>query len=303
VGNFSKSYWNITVGGGTFNGKYNITLTFGDNETYTISTPAANTLLAKYDGTWEVFSKYISGQTNWKTQLDWVNLQVKVDSLQTFSDFALTDASDPLPVMMSYFGASVNGRDAALRWITESEINNRGFEIQRRQRIAESCCHSREGGNPEFSDWMPVGFVAGHGTTTQQRIYDYSDRKLYSGNYQYRLKQIDYNGNSEYYELQNPSDVLIGIPSGYNVSQNYPNPGNPRTKIDYELPVDARVSMKVYDIAGREVVVLVDELKRAGYHTAEFDGSNLASGIYFYRLISGDSGQRFIKTMKMLLVK
>ncbi len=87
-------------------------------------------------------------------------------------------------------------------------------------------------------------------------------------------------------------------PVGFSV-QNYPNPFNPVTTIRYSLPVDAKVVIKVYDILGREVTVLVDEVKRAGSHSVSFDATNFASGVYFYSISAGD----FHQTKKMLLVK
>jgi len=81
--------------------------------------------------------------------------------------------------------------------------------------------------------------------------------------------------------------------------QNHPNPFNPVTTIRYSLPVDAQVLLKVYDILGREVAVLVDEVKRAGTHSANFDATNFSSGVYFYSISAGD----FHRTKKMILVK
>jgi len=89
-------------------------------------------------------------------------------------------------------------------------------------------------------------------------------------------------------------------PQSFILSQNYPNPFNPITSIKYTIPSASRVSLKVYDILGREVKTLVDEEKSAGDHTVTFDGSNLPSGTYFYRL-QANSG--FVRTKKMVLVK
>ncbi|MBN8572021.1 MAG: T9SS type A sorting domain-containing protein [Ignavibacteria bacterium] len=118
-----------------------------------------------------------------------------------------------------------------------------------------------------------------------------------SGKYQYRLKQIDFNGNYEYHTLQN--EVEIGVPKKFNLSQNYPNPFNPTTRINYELPITNYVSIKIYDINGKVVVNLVNENKQAGYYTLEFNGANLSSGMYFYRIEAGE----FSAVKKMVLVK
>jgi hypothetical protein len=289
-GNYSNSYWNLLVGGGTFAGTtYDITIYFGDNETYTITSPSTNTRLAKSNGTWEVFP---AGVGNWQTQLSWANLTVRTNGLTGFSDFALTDASAPLPVIISYFGAAAVQRDVNLKWITESEINNKGFDLERRD-------VNKQG----YSEWKRIGFVNGKGNTNEPTTYEYRDMKLESGKYQYRLKQMDYNGNFEYFDLQNPSEIIVGVPVSVGVSQNYPNPSNPKSLIDYQLSFTGKVNLRVYDISGKELATLVNEVKDAGYYTAQFDGSGLASGIYIYRLIIEGNGQKFIKSLKMVLVK
>ena len=93
------------------------------------------------------------------------------------------------------------------------------------------------------------------------------------------------------------------MPVSYNLSQNYPNPFNPTTKIDYELPYDGQVSIILYDISGREVLSLLNEVKTAGYYTVQFNGSNLASGVYFYRLVVSHSNPNFIMAKKMTVIK
>jgi M6 family metalloprotease-like protein len=89
------------------------------------------------------------------------------------------------------------------------------------------------------------------------------------------------------------------LPTSYKLSQNYPNPFNPATKINFALPKQGFVTLKVYDIIGREIKTLVNEVKQAGYYTVDFNGSSLASGVYFYRIQSGD----FISVKRMVLVK
>jgi hypothetical protein len=92
-------------------------------------------------------------------------------------------------------------------------------------------------------------------------------------------------------------------PNVFNISQNYPNPSNPKSKIDFEIPFNGKVAINVYDILGKEVQKLIDEIKEAGYYSVEFDGSNLASGVYFYRILAEGEAQKFTKTLKMVLVK
>jgi hypothetical protein len=89
------------------------------------------------------------------------------------------------------------------------------------------------------------------------------------------------------------------IPSEFSLSQNYPNPFNPTTNIQFAVPQAGPVSLRVYDVLGREVALLVDDVLKPGYYTARFDGHTLASGVYFYRLIAGG----FVEMRKMQVVK
>lgn len=199
-----------------------------------------------------------------------------------------TICSGALPVTIASFGFSVEKNHVKLSWVTETELNNSGFDIERKD--------SKSG-----SIWQKIAFVTGGGTTQGQKFYTHDDKKLPAASYRYRLKQIDYNGNYEYFEL--PDDVVIKAPGEFRISQNYPNPSNPKCKIDYELPFDGRVSIKVYDLLGKEVTILINEYKSADFYTAEFDGSNLASGMYFYRILAEGGNKTFTKTLKMILVK
>ncbi len=200
-----------------------------------------------------------------------------------------TICQGPLPVLLSSFTFSVTKNNAVLSWITEAELNNSGFDIERR---------TTQSGT---ADWRKLAFVPGQGTSNTPKSYLFEDKKLQTGSYKYRLKQIDYNGNYEYFELE--SDVVIARPSTFSLSQNYPNPSNPKSKIDYEIPVDGKVTIRLYDILGKEAVSIVNESKLAGYYSAEFDGTNLASGVYFYRIMVEGGSQKFSKTLKMILVK
>ena len=146
--------------------------------------------------------------------------------------------------------------------------------------------------------WTKIGFVDGYGTTNEPMNYSFQDRKLNTGKYNYRLKQIDYNNRSVEHFL---SDVVaVGVPKKYDLSQNYPNPFNPTTMIEYTLPTEGWVSLHVYDITGRLIRTLINnEYLTADYYTVVFNGSNLASGVYFYRLVTEEN----IATKKMLLIK
>jgi photosystem II stability/assembly factor-like uncharacterized protein len=196
--------------------------------------------------------------------------------------------ADVLPVELVSFTASVNNRNVQLTWATVSEINNAGFDIEKMP-IANG-----------QSAWEKIGFVNGNGTVNEMKNFSYTDNNVQSGKYNYRLKQIDYNGNYEYFNL--PNEVTVGVPAKYDLSQNYPNPFNPVTKINFDLPVDSKVTMKMFDIMGREVATLLNEVRQAGYHTVIFDAGNFASGVYFYKIIAGAEKQ-FMMTKKMMIIK
>jgi Secretion system C-terminal sorting domain len=208
-----------------------------------------------------------------------------IDSMSTDITDDGTMMIDPigvLPVELSSFSANVLRNDVTLNWATVTESNNSGFDIER----------SRDN-----SQWTKIGFERGNGTSSSLNNYSFEDKNLNSGRYNYRLKQIDFNGNFEYHNLQN--EVLVGIPGEFNLKQNYPNPFNPTTKIDFDIPKDGFVSLKVFDINGRELKTIVNEFKNSGYYTVDFNASSIPSGAYFYRLESGN----FTATKTLVILK
>jgi len=193
-----------------------------------------------------------------------------------------------LPVELASFTSLVNKNDVTLKWTTSSEENNSGFDIERKK-ISEI-------------NWNKIGFVKGKGNSSSEVNYSYSDSKVESGKYNYRLKQIDYNGNYKYYDLV--SEVEVGIPAKFTLLQNYPNPFNPETKIDFELPSDASVTLTVFDISGKQISKILNKQMPAGYHTSIFKADNISTGIYFYSIEAVSSnGTRFYSVRKMILVK
>ncbi len=190
-----------------------------------------------------------------------------------------------LPVELTLFNYEKRENNVLLKWTTSSELNNSGFDIERKDNVNNS--------------WRKIGSVAGHGNSATENKYTYPDNNLVSGTYTYRLKQIDYNGNYKYYDLQN--EVVIGVPKKFVLNQNYPNPFNPATKITFEIPKDEYISLRLYDISGREITSLINTNLSAGYHTVALNAAdyNLSSGIYFYKLNSAD----YSVIKKMILLK
>ena len=191
-----------------------------------------------------------------------------------------------LPVELSSFNYETLKGNVTLHWTTSSEINNAGFDVE------------RSDVNGQISDgWNRVGFISGNGNSSVSINYSFTDNNLPSGKYNYRLKQIDYNGNYEYFSLN--SDVIIATPKNFFLGQNYPNPFNPSTVINYNIPQNSYVKIKLYDNTGREVLTLLSEFISAGYYTINFNASDLASGIYFYNINAGE----YTATKKMMLVR
>lgn len=201
------------------------------------------------------------------------------DHIPVIATFAMSNP--PMPVELASFVSVVNVNNVELKWSTVSELNNSGFDVERKS------------GN----DWHKIAFVHGSGTSNEVNTYAFTDNFLQTGNYKYRIKQIDYNGSFEYFNLS--ADVNIGIPDKFMLAQNYPNPFNPATAINFNLPLESFVSLKIFDMGGREVMNLIKEKRAAGYYSVNVNASALPSGVYFYRLSAGE----FNSTKKMILLK
>ncbi len=187
-----------------------------------------------------------------------------------------------VPVELTSFTANVNqSGQVELNWSTASELNNQMFEIERR---------TSEG------QFATIGYVEGHGTTTEPQHYNYTDATVNTGIYYYRLKQLDFLGSYEYFDA---IEVDVNGPLTFDLEQNYPNPFNPSTNIKFSVPESGIVRLAVYNLIGEEVAVLVDGVSEAGFFEVTFDASSLASGTYIYKLQSGNS----VVAKKMLLMK
>lgn len=190
-----------------------------------------------------------------------------------------------IPVELNSFSASLSGNQVLLRWITSTEKNNYGFEVQRKN------------GNEDI--WNSVSFIKGNGTSAQTNYYSYEDLLPASGIYKYRLKQIDLDGSHKFYFLN--SDVEFKVPDKYQLSQNYPNPFNPLTVIRYSLAEESFVTLKIFNILGKEVASLVNGFQKNGSYEIKLNSRdyNLSSGVYFYTLNAGE----YSSTRKMIINK
>ena len=175
----------------------------------------------------------------------------------------------------------MNGNHVQLWWKTETEVNNYGFEIE---------CSNNS------SSWSTIGFVKGAGNTNSPKNYSFTDDKIHSGKYSYRLKQIDNDGTYVYSDIVT---IKVETPVEYILNQNYPNPFNPQTKINFSIPESQFISLRVYNSLGELVKELLNEYKEAGSYSIEFNASGLSSGVYIYRLET----QNFAMNKKMTLLK
>ena len=203
-----------------------------------------------------------------------------------------------LPVVLSSFSASTSGGLVSLSWKTATEVNNYGFEVQR---SAISDQQSAESRKPKADSWIKVGFVPGAGNSNSPKHYSFTDQATGGTSFSYRLKQIDISGHYKNYDA---ITVELDQLAKAELMQNSPNPFNPSTTIKFYIPNNSDVSIKIYDMLGREVALLLNKETSAGYHIVYWNGRNnygetVASGVYLYRLTAGS----FSETKKMSFLK
>ena len=196
-----------------------------------------------------------------------------------------------MPVQMLNFTYSVENNSLTLKWVTGQEINNLGFDIERT---------TVEGKD----NWVKAGFIKGKGCSNYSVTYEFTDKNLFPGKYRYRIKQFDYNGNFEYYNLNEV--VNISFPKKFLLEQNYPNPFNPSTNIRFYIAakessnMNSSVRIILYDISGREIKTLLNESLSPGVYEVKLNGEKLSSGMYFYSLIS--EGVK-LDTKRLMMIK
>ncbi len=187
-----------------------------------------------------------------------------------------------VPVELTSFTASVNGNNVYLFWETVTEINNFGFEIERKA---------------QNSSWQKIGFVPGNGTSNSPKHYNFIDQNISSvGMYYYRLKQYDTDGTFDYSEI---IAAEIVSPTKFSLKQNFPNPFNPSTTISFSLPIKSNVKINVYNQIGQLVEQVLNSVFDAGNHKIIFNAKNLSSGVYFYEIQTDN----FKSIKKMTLIK
>ncbi|MDX1440189.1 MAG: zinc-dependent metalloprotease [Rubricoccaceae bacterium] len=204
------------------------------------------------------------------------NARVLDETAEHIADFR----PDPIPVELISFTGILDNQRVLLEWSTSSETNNAGFEVQRAA--------------PE--GWTVLGFVSGHGTTTEAQSYSFFDVGLdaTSGSATYRLKQIDYDGAFEY---SAEIEVSLGTPDSFALNSAYPNPFNPSTTVTFTLPATTDVRVDVLDVLGRQVATLAQGMLDAGYHTATWEPATAPSGTYIVRMIANGRSSTYPITL------
>ncbi len=267
---FLQMYWKLVNGGITsadIEFHYLDSDVVGNEESY---------LLYRYDGDMHSYSPFSLNSTNNIASASGVN---------SFSDWTL-GIEEPLPVELTLLSATVIGTTVKLSWQTATEINNYGFEVERKLNNMD-----------QISDnWEKIGFVNGNGNSNSTKSYSFIDKNTSTGKYSYRLKQIDNDGQFEY---SKSIEVNIKRIEKFELSQNYPNPFNPATTISFSLPEASNVKLTLYNLLGQEIETLIDGFKESGTHSFSFNASQLNSGVYIYKLETNG----FTQTRKMTLIK
>ena len=220
-----------------------------------------------------------------------------IDVSTLYGYYSMAEPTTALPIQLASFAGqqNPNGTDVLLEWTTISEVNNYGFYVQRRIQGEQTFCD------------QPNSFVPGHGTATDPQYYSWTDEDVPAGAYDYRLRQLDLDGSQNFsliitVNVENPTGVWDGqpVPAVFSLSQNFPNPFNPSTKISFSLAEPSLATVEVYNTLGQRVATLFSGAADAGrLYVRDFDASNLSNGVYFCRLRS----QNKIDIKKMILLK
>lgn len=190
----------------------------------------------------------------------------------------------PLPVELVSFTALSGNENIILNWVTATELNNYGFEIQRKNLTNQS-------------DFLVLAFIDGFGTTSTVHNYKFTDNHvIHNTKYVYRLKQIDLDGVFDY---SSAVEINFVRELSYKLAQNYPNPFNPSTEIEFQIPEKSNVTLEVYSILGKKITTLISEEKPSGEYNVEFNADSYPSGVYLYKLQAGV----FVESKKMVLIK
>jgi hypothetical protein len=239
----------------------------------------------------------------------WVNIggnivdgNLESDQINLFSEFAIGSETgdNPLPVELQDFYAEVVHGGIELHWITASELDNAGFKVYR-----------KDGDLPGFQNLE--GLIQGAGTTSEPQEYSFTDNNVQPDVlYTYQIADVEEGTNKE---TLHPAITIMAtkealqakeIPEAFALHANYPNPFNPTTTIEFDVPVGTYnyTSLRIYDVSGKLVKTLIDEPMEPGYHSViwdgkDDDGKSVNSGVYIYKMTT----ESYHKTRRCILLK
>jgi len=281
-------YWGVFVVGGS-SPTYTVTYDYGGHPGIQNE---ANLRLAKRDNgsanSWTNVGATLSEDNNTLT---------KTDESGTEYILGTTSSDNSLPVELISFTSTTGDGQVTLRWTTESEIENLGFNIYR----------SINSNPPAGGQFLIINdeLIPGAGNSSKRHEYKYVDKGLINGvKYWYKLEDVDYSGNTELHGPVSATPVKKAAPKEFCLYPNYPNPFNPFTTISYDLPEEGYVKLAVYNMRGEKVATLMKGNQEAGLYRLSWDGTNqngeiMSSGIYFLRIASGS----YCKTNKMIFIR
>lgn len=209
-----------------------------------------------------------------------------------------------LPVQLSSFQAIGLDREVKLVWITEAELDNLGFILER--------AYDQDGDFSQIASYESLDALKGAGNSSEKKRYQFIDPTVFNDiTYWYRLIDVSVQGVQTFHQAVSatPTSSVNSLPEKnvletdtpryYKLQQNYPNPFNPKTIINYELQITNYVDLSVFNAIGQKVATLVSKRQYAGYHQVEWHASDYASGVYYYVLTSGN----FQDIKKMILIR
>jgi hypothetical protein len=210
-----------------------------------------------------------------------------------FSEFAIGGAGDnSLPVTLSAFEASLEQEAVVLRWKTESEIENLGYIMNRREKGDKEW--------KEIATYQTNTLLVGQGNTSESTNYYFKDTSVREGlTYEYQLADVSYAGEIIYHNIIEIEVENLYVPKTYKLGKAYPNPFNPSTVISWQLPVTSYVKISIFNILGENVATIVSEKMSEGHYQQEWIADNFPSGVYYYVLQAGN----FRDSKKMILIK
>jgi hypothetical protein len=198
-----------------------------------------------------------------------------------------------LPVQLSSFQATGGDSQVRLVWVTEAELDNLGFILER--------AYEEEGDYMQIASYESLDALRGAGNSSEKRRYVFIDPSVFNDiTYWYRLIDVSVHGVQTVHPAVSATPIKpdidmvddppeeIDIPKQIKLNQNYPNPFNPKTMINYQLSMISKIELSIYNASGQIVSTLVSEIKEAGIHQVEWDASGFASGVYYYHIQAGE---------------